>query len=470
LSAALDTGAGRERVAIVGGGAAGSLAAVQLLQRPAGGRELEVHLVDSGGRFARGVAYGTDDRRHLLNVPAIRMGALPARPEHFHEWLRRTGRDLPEAAFVPRGLYGDYLAELLDEAEAAATAHRARLRRCWATVQVIAPAADGALRVELEGAEPLTVDRVVLALGPPRGADPIEVPPALRRSGVWVDDPWATGALDEAAAAAEVLILGTGLTMVDAALSLGDRPGGPRVHAYSRSGRLPRRHRRDLTRVERFPLPADCDELGPIVAAVRARVAEVGERGGDWRDVVDSLRPEVPALWRGLRLEEKRRFLAEFHRAWDVHRFRMAPDVADRLEQLCRSHRVSWGGGRVLALEPLAAGGARVTLGTEEGVTTLEVGRILNCTGSRCDFAAAPPAPLGSLLDAGLVRPEPLGIGLDVAPDGAAVEASGQLSGRVFVIGALRKGVEWEALGITEIREQAGAVARALLSPASRPA
>ena len=95
-------------VAVVGGGLSGSLAAVQLLRQARG---LRVALVDRDGRFGRGVAYATKQSAHLLNVPAGRMSALPDDPSGFVRWLAARGFDAAPDAFVPRALFGRYVAE-----------------------------------------------------------------------------------------------------------------------------------------------------------------------------------------------------------------------------------------------------------------------------------------------------------------------------------------------------------------------
>ena len=71
-----------------------------------------------------------------------------------------------------------------------------------------------------------------------------------------------------------------------------------------------------------------------MVAAIFAQICRVAQQGDDWRDVIDSMRPVTPQLWKVAALEDKERFLTEFQRLWDVHRFRMAPEVADRFEAL----------------------------------------------------------------------------------------------------------------------------------------
>jgi uncharacterized NAD(P)/FAD-binding protein YdhS len=454
-----------QRVAIVGGGAAGALAAVHLLREYRENCRLEIELIDRGGDCGAGVAYGTDDPLHLLNVPAVRMGAIAGRPEHFHEWLAERGEPAAEEAFLPRGLYATYLRDLLASAEREAA--DARLRRHRGEVTAIAEHGDGAdapLELTLAGGERIEADRAILAIGPLAGGDPTPVPAALKESGAYVPDPWKAGALEEARRAQEVLVIGTGLSMVDVALSLCERGGGPHVRAVSRHGLLPRRHRRTLTNLRRFHIPTETGELEPMVAAIFAQICRVAQQGDDWRDVIDSMRPATPALWRALTSAEQRRFLVEFQRLWDVHRFRMAPAVADRFEALQAAGRVRAEANAIVSLEPH---GERVRAFLRSpGATDLDevcVDRVINCSGAGTDLRREAPPLLAGLLAAGAARPDALGLGLDVAADGRLIGADGTPSERLFAIGALRKGVEWEAIGITEIRDHSAAAARQIV-------
>jgi uncharacterized NAD(P)/FAD-binding protein YdhS len=454
-----------QRVAIVGGGAAGALAAVHLLREPRRRGRLEIELIDRTGTFGAGVAYGTEDPLHLLNVPAVRMGAIHGHPEHFHEWLTERGEPVAEEAFLSRGLFATYVRDLLARAEREAGG--ARLRRRGGEVLTIAEqAGPGVAPIELTftDGERLEADRLILAIGPLGGGDPIRVPAELKKSGVYVADPWAAGALDPARKSRAVLIVGTGLSMVDVALSLGEAENGPRIRAVSRHGLVPRRHRRDLTNLRRFPIPMETGELEPVVAAVFGQICRVAKQGDDWRDVIDSMRPVSPQLWRSLRIEDKRRFLTEFQRLWDVHRFRMAPDVADRFEALEASGRLVAEANAIVSVEPHGER-ARVFLRTpgSHDLDTVEVDRVINCSGAGTDLRREAPPVLAGLLAAGRARADELGLGLDVAESGALLDAEGRESERIFVVGSLRKGVEWEAIGITEIRDHSGAIARQIV-------
>src|SRR5215472_10853394 len=131
-------------VIIIGGGASGTLTAVALAAFPEAG---PITLVDTEGMFARGVAYGTEEPQHLLNVPAGRMSALPDDADHLVHWLDARGQLSDPEAFLPRRLYGDYLGELLG-----AAAHR--VQRVVDRAMAIAPNSAG-LRIELGARPPL---------------------------------------------------------------------------------------------------------------------------------------------------------------------------------------------------------------------------------------------------------------------------------------------------------------------------
>jgi len=458
----------RPRIAVIGGGAAGTLAAVHLMREAhaTGIEGAEIVLIDSRGVFGPGIPYATSDPFHLLNVPAVRMGGISGQPEHFHAWLQRRGSRAAPEAFLPRGLFGGYLHDLLDEAEAAG-AGSACLTRVEGEVLSLSETkrSPAPLEIALADGRRLWADRAMLAIGPPPGGDPTPVPAELRDAGVYVADPWTRDALAAAATDESVLIVGTGLTMVDVALSLGRSEPGPTMRAVSRHGLVPRTHRRELTRIEQFPLPRDARTLEPVIVAMLEQIGRVAQRGGDWRDVFDSMRSSTPAIWRSLDTDEKRRFLASLQRFWDVHRFRMAPAVAERFAELQDQGRLRVDACSVAALEPRGSG-ARVSLRAagQHALETVDVDRVINCTGAGADLTRGAPPLLASLLAAGTARADALSLGLEVDPDGALIDAAGRASELIHVIGALRKGVEWEAIGVTEIRDHAARAARLALA------
>src|ERR1700684_1571579 len=98
-------------IAIIGGGVSGTLTAFQLLQQETPSR---VILIDQLPDFGLGLAYSTPSLRHLLNVPAGKISALPDQPDHFLNWLLENhDAAATETTFAPRSVFGRYIQSLL---------------------------------------------------------------------------------------------------------------------------------------------------------------------------------------------------------------------------------------------------------------------------------------------------------------------------------------------------------------------
>ena len=441
-------------VVVVGAGAGGALTASHLVTGLSS--RFRVELVDPSPVTGRGTAYSTPDDRHLLNVPASGMSAFPRDPDHFYRWVRQHHD--PQAQpqdFVPRRVYGDYIEGLLQTA--AEYPANARLVRRRAGVVGIDRRGDR-LVVRLDdgssSGHTIVARAVVLATGAKAGTD--WAPAELVASGRLLD-PWT----DELPGG-DLLLVGTGLTMVDVAISA-DRPDRI-LHTVSRHDVVPAHH--VLPTTPPVPPPPgisrlhSLDELrDSVLAHVERTVAETG----DWRAAIDGLRPVTAQLWRGLSDDDRMTFLADDARAWDAHRHRMPPITATRLAAVDESGRWVRHTGTVAtatATDDGATDGVTVTL--SDG-TELTVAAVVNCTGPVGAPASDPL--LHALSQTGLVRPGPSGLGIDTADDGRVV---GVLPPTIpfYAIGTLRRGNLWETTAMPEIREQAydvaGSVVRAL--------
>jgi len=443
-------------VAVVGCGAAGALLTIALL-REARGRPLHVTIVEPRRRLGRGVAYSTPDPLHLLNVPVDSMSAIAADPKHFLRWAQQRHDGVERCDFLPRQEFGTYLEETLAAAIAEAPAP--------VTVEVVH---DTVARIEpgvavLSGGGTVAADEFVLALGNGPTRQPARLSPSLLRGESYVADPWGADPRQLAKPGESVLLVGTGLTMVDVALSLATGGRSPRMLAVSRSGLLPRGHRPGQPQdLPAFPLPPGHSDLAVLLRAFFAELALIGRVGGDVTDVVDSMRPVTQRIWIRLSPEERRWFLGNLRRQWEIHRHRMAPEVATRLEGMCRAGVLRTEAAAVTALQP-AGEGVLVTLQRGGGSEQLHFDRVVNCAGPEDDPARFGTEPLAGMLAAGTARRDPLGLGLDVDLDGAVLAADGQPVAGLHAIGPLRKGSLWETTAIPEIRRQAADLARHLL-------
>lgn len=450
-------------VAIVGAGFSGTMVATHLLLSAAPRLPRGITLIDRRRAFARGVAYSTMCPLHLLNVPAGNMSALPHDAEHFLTWLRARDPAATAATFAPRAAYGVYLEELLAHAAACAAAHCALHQETDEAVNVERAAAD-TFELTLRSGRRLATRHVVLALGnsPPRPLQEIDA--ELRGDPRVQVDPWAEAA--PAAPNARVLILGSGLTMVDQVLAL--RAAGHRgqIVALSRRGWLPTVHRAGVVRrawLDR-PLPITvCALVRELRRTVRGELAA----GGDWRGVIDGMRSVTPELWRGWSRSERARFLRHARALWDVHRHRMAPEIATRVQAEIASGGLVTRAGRLLRL---AARGealhAQIRLRGERRVDELTVERFVNCSGPETDHRRVVDPLVAGLLARGLLRLDPLELGFEATGDGVLLDADGRSMHRLWALGPPTRGRWWEGTAVPELRVQAADVAAAIAADA----
>jgi uncharacterized NAD(P)/FAD-binding protein YdhS len=427
---------------------------VHLLTHSDGRRR--VVLIERDARVGAGVAYGTDAPWHVLNTPAAVMSAFPGDAADFTRWAASVHLTATASSFLPRRLYRLYLQATLARAEQESPSPLFRLQ---ARVTAVHPRPTGAI-VGLDDGGHVEADQVVLALGnlPPR--DPH---PALANAGSrYVRDPWAPRALAAIEHDEPVLLVGSGLTAVDVALTLAGRGHRGPIDALSRHGLLPQRHE---------PWPAQPSPEPPVhpapgltaralVRAVVNAARDAEARGDDWRSVVDGLRPVTQALWRSLPASERRRFLRRTARLWEVHRHRMAPVVATSVDELLESGRFVVRSG---VLESVVSGPGSLRVGVRRSgvVCELRVGHIVNCTGPGTDVTSDPL--LRTMLDNGAARPDPLGLGLDVTDEGAVIRENGDPSPLLWAVGPLCRGRLWETTAVPEIRDQACALATRLV-------
>ena len=425
-------------IAIVGAGLSGSLLAALLAMR---GRD--VTLIERSGVFGLGLAYSTTNDSHRLNVRSGRMSALADDPAHFVRWLETTGEwDADPDAFAPRRVYGRYVQHLLAEAERSGPG---RIERVTGEVTALTEAG-----LALSDGREIAADQIVLATGNPA---PQTAGPAT--PGV-IGDAWAPGALDRIRPDDDVVILGTGLTMIDVVLELEDRGWTGRATAISRRGLLPRAH--DETQSHPAARPPEKAPLAKRMKAFRARAREIG-----WGEAMDELRSINAQLWAGLSSTERARFLRHLRPWWDVHRHRIATDVARRIEALIGAGRLTVRSGRLDRVE-VDGEGARIRWRPRRAAGVEDIGAraLIDCTGPGVDPTRADDALTRHLLNGGHARPDAQRLGLEVDEAGRLIAADGSVSDRVSVLGPPSRAAYWEIIAVPDIRNRAAALAERL--------
>lgn len=444
-----------KRIAIVGAGFTGTMLTVHLLRKSRS--PVEVVLFDRAGAFGHGTPYATPNAKHLLNVRVANMSAYDDDPHHFIHWLwsRDAHAAIPPSghAFVSRGTYGAYLRDLLDTVRHFAD-NRATVTRAAREVSEL-QADDREVRLGLTDGQSLAVDCAVLCIGNFPPALPGRLAAATPTGARYIGNPWDQPAIGRISAGDSVLLLGTGLTMIDVVLELVSRGHRGPLIALSRRGLLPHVHRD----VPPYPAFLSADDLprtaSALMAHVRRETAKAAASGLDWRGVIDAMRPFMQPLWRGLPLSERKRFLRHIRPYWEIHRHRIAPPVAHEIEALRDAGRLQIVAGRP---QDIQVGDERVAVQMRrrhDGQRCrLDAEWLVNCSGPELDYARIADPLVRSLVDTGVARPDPLSLGLDVSDDFGVVSATGVPSSTLFALGPPIRGALWETTAVPDLRKQ----------------
>jgi uncharacterized NAD(P)/FAD-binding protein YdhS len=450
-----------KRITIIGGGASGTLLATNLLKQ-AGDSRLEVNLVETRDAIGRGVAYSTDQDVHVLNVPAAKMGAYADDVEHFHRWLGENGYDHSPTAFVPRRIFGEYLQACLEEANRSKGPNVAL--NIFDDEAVDATPNGTKAEVKLASGDTLYSEKVAIAFGNFLPPHPTVKDPSFTSSSKYFQDPWGPGVFDKIGRDDSILIIGTGLSMVDVALKLARSGHRGTINAISTRGLLPAVHKLGYTYPPFHEEIENETRVSEISRTVRKHIRNAESNGSDWRAVIDSLRPVTQQIWLGLPLPEKKYFMQHLSRYWNVARHRMPPEAAAAIDELRGTGQLQILKGRLQKItweEGVGFDVRYTTVGIEQYV---HADVIVNCIGSENRFDRIDSPLVQNLLKRGLIRCDDLNFGLDATPDGRLKGSDGEPSDMLYTLGTALKGILWESTAIPEIRTQARDLAQILLS------
>ncbi|WP_448724882.1 FAD/NAD(P)-binding protein [Pseudomonas farris] len=457
-------------VVIIGAGFSGTVLAAQLLQQNL--EATRIVLVNRSGLMARGLAYGTNSVIHLLNVPAGNMSAYADQPDHFLNYCKLFDPATTGATFVSRKRYGEYLGFVLESAE--------RQKKSTVTLERIdAEVAEihhnsNRIAIKLSDGRFLEADHAVLALGNFSPADPLRLG-ALLGNEHYLLDPWSRidndGVID---LDESILLMGTGLTALDTVIKLVQRGHCGPIHMISRRGLSPLPHRKASTHPPVNKAFIDtmlqCQpSISNYLKIIRKEIASLQHTETDWRDIISAVRPVTATLWRSLDAGERSRFLRHLQPYWDIHRHRVAPMSFDFFEQSCASGQTSIIAGRIKRISLLKNRLIiDIKLRKNQDTSTIEVDRIINCTGPNTNVKWMNEPLIAQLIDSRLVKPDDHNLGVVVNDDLSLVNRHQNKTATLSYIGPMLKATFWEATAVPELRKYAAELAALLKLRLSR--
>ncbi|MEK1910645.1 MAG: FAD/NAD(P)-binding protein [Pseudomonas chlororaphis] len=456
-------------VLIVGGGLSGALLAAQLLRLP--GRR-QVLVIEPRSELGRGEAYSAVELGHTLNGNAARMSVDPDNADDLTQWLTDyiAAGGWPESKqqpvpiselFPPRGIFGLYVQQRLAEAQAMGASQGSTVAHVRAEVVDLQADAEGAWLTLNDGRQ-LRGAFAVLATG----MFPAARTPQTQSSGLNAAalDPWDVSAMSRLDPQATVLIIGSGLTMVDAVVSLEQAGHRGPIEVFSRHGLLPHVRRQPPAWVDFLAEDPSLRSPRQLLRELRRQCRQALADGVDWQAPLDTVRAHIGRLWSQATDVQRRQFVRHVRPWWESHHHRSPPLSAELVARLHEEGRLRIQAASFKGLEPSADGRLAICIRRRGEAQTRWVAgdALINSSGIEYDWRrVARPLPQ-QLLARGLITPGPLALGIWADTAGAVVDAGGQVARRLFAMGPPLRGMWWESTAVTDVASQAKALAARL--------
>lgn len=426
-----------KKIAVIGGGFSGTMVIRQLIDQGFKGSIDRFCIMNSQ---TLGPAYSLESTNLLLNVRSQNMSAFADKPNHFIEFLQRNHPKIsfPDE-FVPRAIYGHYLTAI------------------WKETQILAGQLNIQLQIKENETPDFTVyDALVLATGnePPRF--PKELPNQLKDSPFYHGNPWSIS-FDRIHNKLPIFILGNGLTMVDAVISLRAAGFQQKIIALSTHGfqMLSHPEIKHGKSDEKSPNQIDLLSLLHFFNVHRKELSFP-----QFLNCVDSFRPLFPTWWMGFTPKEKKIFLSRLRHIWGTVRHRTPIEIGQIIQNERETGRLF-----VCAGKLVNAVGNENTLNlkyrSEEEEIQESVACIINCTGPETAITRMKNPVIQELYERKWISPDELDQGIKINTNHHI--ALGKAPIPIFAIGNLCKGTLWESTAIGELRTQAKLIAKGIL-------
>lgn len=444
-------------VCIIGGGFSGTITALQLLRKNA---HIKINLINSGYPVFKGVAFSTKKTEHLLNVPAGRMSAFPEEPDHFVNWLI-TQPEFSDHAFenlkkefIPRSFYGDYLKEIssvcINHPQISIIHNKAL------NIEKIGKK----YRITIDNHPSLECEYVVLAMGNYSPAPPKGIDEAVLKSSHYFESPWSDSYLDDLKPTENILLIGSGLSMIDCVLSLISMNFIGKIYSISPRGYFPQGNLSAAVTYPDFYSEVKDKSLLEVFRIIKSHITEGRKTDMAWQAIIDSFRPYAKETWLKLSAKDKRQFISHLRHIWGVARHRLPRGIDLKMKELIDSGQLEVFGGR-LQFVTIVENGFEVSVKkrSDQQLETFFVSRIVNCTGPQINFNEINDEFVSNLLQNNIISANDLKMGIRCFPDGRVLNKEGEHVKNIYAVGSLLREVLWETTAVPELRVNAENVA-----------
>ncbi|MCU0432379.1 MAG: FAD/NAD(P)-binding protein [Bacteroidia bacterium] len=447
---------------IAGGGASGALLALNLLRADAA-KKWTITLAERSGHFGGGLAYGAHNRaHHLLNVRVKQLSCFADEPGHFHQFLASTARTVTPDDFVPRSYFGEYLAHCLQQAVQQSEGRLQLLHD-----EIISAVKHGdEIRCGTASGVDITATHLALACGNLLPAPPAAVSASSEVAAhqAYEKNPWHYDAFNHLPAQADVVLIGSGLTMADLVCELHSRGHKGKIISISPHGFLPAQHQPPQPA---WPSFGDemlaAGDLGTQLHIFRSQLEKAAAQGIGWTAVTDSLRPYLQKLWLQGNDGWRNDFMQHLRHLWGVARHRLPPATAAVVYECIARRQLTVAAGRITAIEA-HAGLLHVhwqPRGSSETQTAIAA-KVINCTGPSSKWLSEGNTLVKQMAAAGYIGYDRSALGLNANETGQLISANDEVQHNIIALGPMIRGVLWEITAVPEIRKQAEMLAETL--------
>lgn len=459
-----------QSIGIIGSGFAGIMTAIQLIRKaPA---PLSIYIIGDKNSFARGVAYQPYSSRHILNVIAGKMSAFPDQPDHFLDWLmdkeefKFMDRNIVSNSFISRKLYGDYLVHSWQNHLKIASEKGIEVVELTDTVSHLNLIDNQNIQLDFHHIPSIVIDQCVIATGNQIPKNPGIANIGFFKSKNYFQNPWSIESVKPTFGNLPILILGNGLTMVDTILGLEEQNYSGEIFSLSPNGFniLPHRHSGVVYKnhLEEIKPGMKPDELASIIFK---HIRIVRKFGISAEPIIDALRPLTQKLWSHFTAEDKKHFMERWRHLFGVARHRIPLHIYDKIMRKRIEGKLHIQSGRIIDItEQAGIINVKYFNKKTKDVETIQVSRVINCTGPETDFSKLEDTFLSQVIHDKLISQDELKLGISANTENFRVRyPGGNEHINLFTLGSNLKGELWESTAVNELRQQAVSLAEVLL-------
>lgn len=429
-----------KEVAIIGDGFAAAVLATHLLRA---GISSSAITVIGPGALGRGNAYGCNSSFFRLNVREDLPIIFADDPLHFSRWAQRHINDSEAKTlagyFYRRHDFGRYVSELV-----ACEPKSGQIEQIKARVLGLR-GSDDSWNLEIDSQSVISAKQVIIATGNPPPAWPCAVissSPTLATSCL-IENPWTGDGLDGVETQENIILLGGGLTALDAINALVEHKHLGMIYVISPRSVLPPAQ----ANWQRKAQPQWPQNLTPakLIRFMRNYLPSVSTTSPEWQSAWEELRPNINTIWQQFTQSQKRSLFKRLGWLWNLYRFRASPQTIAAYEKLRSKNQIQFVLGRAKEIKHSES---KVKVLLENGIE-VEGDRIINCTGVGSDPF------LNKLIEGKLAIRDPLGHAIAVDENFRVLNLSCKQWNSLWMIGPGTMGSLGDVIAASTIAKQA---------------